>query len=79
MKTRFSEYKWPLPLITRVYDSKPAMAALGVVYMSSNFWLLALGSRDLSQADKETTACKAEQIHNMTNIFTQNDNLALCE
>ena len=28
MKTRFSEYKWPLSLITRVYDSKPAMAAL---------------------------------------------------
>ena len=43
--------------------------------MSSSFWLLAVGSRDLSQADKETTACTAEQIHNMTNIFTQNDNL----
>jgi hypothetical protein len=28
VKTQFSEYKWPLPLITRVYDSKPAMAAL---------------------------------------------------
>ena len=28
VKTRFSEYKWPLPPITRVYDSKPAMAAL---------------------------------------------------
>ena len=29
VKTRFTGYKWPLPLITRVYDSKPAMAALG--------------------------------------------------
>ena len=41
-----------------------------VVYISSNFWLLAVRSRDLSQAEKEITACKAEQIHNMTTIFT---------
>ena len=31
--------------------------------MSSSCWLLALESRDLSQAEKERTACKAEQIH----------------
>ena len=43
-----------------------------VVYMSSRFWLLASESRDLSQAEKEMTACKAEQIHKMTIIFTQN-------
>ena len=33
---------------------------------------MAFESRDLSQAEKEITACKAEQIHKMTTIFTQN-------
>jgi hypothetical protein len=37
--------------------------------------MLAVGSRDLSQAEKEITACKAEQINIMITIFTQNDNL----
>ena len=46
-----------------------------VLYMSSNFWLLGVESRGLSQAEKERIACKAEQIHKMTTIFTQNDNL----
>jgi hypothetical protein len=32
--------------------------------MSSSFWLLGVESRDFSQAEKERTACKAEQIHN---------------
>ena len=32
-------------------------------------------SRDFSQAEKERTACKAEQIQKMTTSFTQNDNL----
>ena len=55
-----------------------------VVYMSSSFWLLAAGLRDLSQAEKETTACKCEQIHKLTAIWTQNDHfeqkkLPLCE
>jgi hypothetical protein len=36
--------------------------------MSASFWLLAAGSLDLSQAEKETTACKREQIHNLTAI-----------
>ena len=40
--------------------------------MSSSFWLLQVESLDFSQAEKETTACKAEQIHKMTSIFTQN-------
>ena len=31
--------------------------------MSSSFWLLAVGSCDLSQAEKETIACKAEKSH----------------
>ena len=36
-----------------------------VVYMSFSFLQLAVGSRDLSQAEKEITLCKAEQIHKM--------------
>ena len=43
--------------------------------MSSSFWLLALGPRDLSQAEKEIIDCYTEQIHKMIVIFTQNDNL----
>jgi hypothetical protein len=33
---------------------------------------LAVGSKDLSQAEKEIIVCQAEQIHKMTIIFTQN-------
>ena len=40
--------------------------------MCSSFWLLGVESRDFSQPDKERTAGKAEQIHKMTIIFTQN-------
>ena len=40
--------------------------------MSSGFWLLGVESRDFFQTEKEKTACKAEQIHKMTSIFTQN-------
>ena len=43
--------------------------------MSFCFWLLGVESRDFSQSEKERTASKAEQIHKMTTIFTQNDNL----
>ena len=39
--------------------------------MSFSFGLLALKSRDLSQAEKEIAAGKVEQIHKMTTIFTQ--------
>ena len=39
--------------------------------MSTRFWLLADTSCDLSQAEKEGTACKAGLIHKMTTIFTQ--------
>ena len=31
-----------------------------------------LESRDFSQTEKERTACKAEQSHKMTNVFTHN-------
>ena len=34
--------------------------------------ILVVESRDFSQVEKEVTACKAEQIHKMTPIFTQN-------
>ena len=43
-----------------------------VFYISSSFWLLGVESRDFSHAEKEWTACKAGQIHEMTIIFTQN-------
>ena len=46
-----------------------------VVYMFSSFWMLGVVSRDFSQAERKRTACKAGQIHKMTTIFTQNDNL----
>jgi hypothetical protein len=45
-----------------------------VVCISSTFLQLAIGSRHLSLAEKEIAVCKAEQIHKMTTIFTQNDN-----
>ena len=43
--------------------------------MCSSFWLLGVESLDFSQAEKETTACKAVQIHKTTTIFTPNENL----
>ena len=36
---------------------------------------LAVGARDLSQAEREIMPCKAEQIHTRTTIFPHNDNL----
>ena len=36
--------------------------------MSSSFWMLGVESH----AEKVRTVCKAEQIHKMTIIFTQN-------
>ena len=45
----------------------PSIMAL---YMSSSFWLLGVESRNFSHAEKERTACKNEQIHKMTTIFT---------
>ena len=44
--------------------------------MSSSFGLLGIESHDFPQAEKESTACKAKQIHKMTPIFTQNNNLS---
>ena len=39
--------------------------------MFSSFLQLAVGSSDLSQAEKEISLSKAEQIHKMSTIFTQ--------
>ena len=39
------------------------------------FWPLQVELCDFSQAEKERTDCKVEQIHKMTTIFTQKDNL----
>ena len=35
-------------------------------YMCSSLWLFGVESCDFSHAEKERTACKAEQIHKMT-------------
>ena len=35
------------------------------------FWQLGVESRDFSQAERERTACKADQIHKMITVFTQ--------
>ena len=43
-----------------------------MVYSFSSFWLLGIESRDFGHAEKERTACKAEQINKMTIIVTQN-------
>ena len=45
--------------------------------MSSSFWLLGVESCNVSHAEKERTACKAEQIHRITTIFTQNGSSTL--
>ena len=46
-----------------------------VHYIFYSLLLLGVESRDFSQGQKERTACNAEQIHKMTTIFTENDNL----
>ena len=38
--------------------------------------ILWVESHDFSQAEKDITTCKAKQIHKMTPIFTQNNNLS---
>ena len=40
--------------------------------MSSKILHLAVGSRDLSQAEKKLLLLQAEKIHRMTIMFTQN-------
>ena len=52
-----------------VFEEQPRCST---VYMSSSFWLLGVESCDFSHAEKERTAYKAEKIHKITTIFTQN-------
>ena len=40
--------------------------------MFPSFCLQQVESLDFCQAEKEKTACKAEEIHKMTTIITQN-------
>ena len=42
-----------------------------MLYMSFSFWLFRFVSGYLSQVEKKRNACKAEQMHKMTAIFTQ--------
>ena len=51
----------------------PKVSLSMLPYMSSRLGLLGVESHDFSLAEKERTACKAEQTHKMTPIFTQND------
>ena len=43
------------------------------LYMSSSFCLLGVESSDFSQAEKERTSCRSEQIHKMTIFFLTQD------
>ena len=47
--------------------------------MSPSFGLLGVESDDFPQAEKESTACKAEQIYNMMTFFTQNQSYIFFE
>ena len=67
--------KEPLVYLDVPLPSLTLYAMNFLVYMSTSFWLFRVESHDFSQAEKERTACKYEQIHKMTTIFTQNDNL----
>ena len=58
---------------------------LYMLYMSSCFWLLQVKSRDLSQAEKERTACKASKLTKwqlfslkMTTSTILSENVILC-
>ena len=41
-------------------------------YLQHLCCFLAVGSRELIQSERELNSCKADKIHNMTTIFTQN-------
>ena len=47
-----------------------------LLILCSKMKILWVKSRDFSQAEKDITTCKAKQIHKMTPIFTQNNNLS---
>ena len=47
-----------------------------LLILCSKMKILWVESRDFSQAEKDITTCKNKQIHKMTPIFTQNNNLS---
>jgi hypothetical protein len=58
-------------------NTLPLRALLGVILgliLCPKNKILGVESHDFSQADKEISACKVEEIQKMTSIFTQNDN-----
>ena len=63
--------KEDLPKKLTGHPNQPKLP-LGGLYVLF-FLQLTPGLRDLSKAKKEITVCKAEQIHKMTTIFTQNE------
>ena len=71
----FSVWNYPSQTFPRLYIEDLKIEIIKRVKGSITFWLLKVESCSFSQADKERTACKAVQIHKMTTIFTQNDNL----
>ena len=56
------------------YGENPMVTKL--LILCSKMKILWVESRDFSQAEKDITTCKAKQIHKMTPIFTQNNNLS---
>ena len=54
------EYLFSLNLGNFVITKFLAQLWINALYMSYSFWLLGVESRDFSQAEKETTACKAK-------------------
>ena len=66
----FSLDPFQTPLIWEfMYPASNSCEPSQVLYMSSSFWLLGVESRDFSHAEKEETACKAEQIPPQKNYF----------
>ena len=63
------------PLHISVYEGKEVSQQQNGCSICPCFWLLGVESRDFSQAEKQTTVFKADQIHKMKAIFTQSDNL----
>ena len=50
--------------LTKIFQNKRGQVVLYKLSVESHYF---------SQAEKERTTCKAEQIHKMTTIFAQND------
>ena len=58
------------------FKSNLSLWSSWLLILCSKMKILWVESRDFSQAEKDITTCKAKQIHKMTPIFTQNNNLS---